>query len=93
LQNIDQHTDLVVTAVTDSNERYCSVPKEVDDNTLMSLKAEGLVSGYGRSVKITARGRTVLRDAYLQSDNTLRENKKSEKFDFRGFSRIASKGE
>lgn len=94
LQNIDQNTDFVVTAVSDSNERYCSVPKEIDDNTLMTLKAEGLVSGYGRSVKITERGRTALRDAYLKSDNSFRGNKKSDKFDFRSFSRIAyNKGE
>lgn len=91
LKNIDQNTDFVVTAVTDSNERYCSVPSEIDDNTLISLKAEGLISGFGRSVKITERGRTALRDAYLKSDNSYRENKKSDRFDFRGFSRIAKK--
>jgi hypothetical protein len=91
LQEIDKNTDFVVTAVTDSNERYCSVPSEIDENTMLTLKAEGLISGYGRSVKITDRGRTALRDAYLSTKNSLKENRTSEKFDFRSFSRIANK--
>ena len=91
LQKIDKNTDYIVTAVTDSNERYCSVPNVINDETLLALKAEGLVSGYGRSVKITARGRTALRDAYLSTQNSLKENRSSEKFDFRSFSRLASK--
>jgi hypothetical protein len=91
LQNIDKNTDFVVTAVTDSNERYCSVPTEIDENTVLALKAEGLISGYGRSVKITERGRTALRDAYLSTKNSLKENRTSDKFDFRSFSRIANK--
>jgi len=93
LQDIDKNTDFVVTAVTDSNERYCSVPTEIDENTVLALKAEGLISGYGRSVKITERGRTALRDAYLSTKNSLKENRTSDKFDFRSFSRIAKKGE
>lgn len=93
LQDIDKNTDFVVTAVTDSNERYCSVPTQIDENTVLALKAEGLISGYGRSVKITERGRTALRDAYLSTKNSLKENRTSDKFDFRSFSRIAKKGE
>jgi hypothetical protein len=95
LEQIDKNTDFVVTAVTNSNERYCSVPNNIDDNKLLALKAEGLISGYGRSVKITERGRTALRDAYLGKKNVLRENRNSDKFDYNSFSRIASetKGE
>jgi hypothetical protein len=94
LQNIDKNTDFVVTAVTDSSERYCSIPQEMDENTVLALKAEGLIAGYGRSVKITERGRTALRDAYLSSKNSLLENKTSDKFDYHSFSRKAErKGE
>jgi hypothetical protein len=93
LQNIDKNTDLVVTAVSDSNERYCSVPDQVDDEMLFALKAEGLISGYGRSVKITDRGRTALRDHYLSTKNALNENKPADKFDYRSFLRIAFKKE
>jgi hypothetical protein len=91
LQNIDKNTDFVVTAVTDSNERYCSVPNEIDSETVLALKAEGLISGHGRSVKITDRGRTALRDAYLSTKNALMENRASEKFDYNSFARLASK--
>ena len=93
LEDIDKNTDFIVTAVSDTNERFCSVPKDIDDHTLLSLKAEGLISGYGRSVKITDRGRVALRDHYLSTKNALNENKKSDKFDYKSFSRIAKKGE
>lgn len=93
LQDIDKNTDFVVTAIRDSSERYCSIPTEIDDHTMLALKAEGLISGYGRSVKITERGRTALRDAYLSSKNALKENKVKDKFDYKSFSRIAKKGE
>lgn len=91
LEKIDKNTDLVVTAFSSSNERYCSVPPEINDQTLLSLKAEGLVSGHGRSVKMTDRGRATLRDHYLSASNQLKDNRQSEKFDYRSFSRIASK--
>jgi len=91
LQEIDKNTDLIVTAVSESNEKYCSVPNQIDDNTMLALKAEGLISGHGRSVKITERGRTALRDSYLQSKNALKENRSSDKFDYKSFSRIAEK--
>jgi hypothetical protein len=77
--------------VSESNEKYCSVPNQIDDNTMLALKAEGLISGHGRSVKITERGRTALRDSYLQSKNALKENRSSDKFDYKSFSRIAEK--
>lgn len=93
LVKIDQNPDLVVTAVSTSNDRYCAVPPDINDHTLLMLKAEGLVSGAGRSVVITDRGRTILRDKYLQSNNALKENRKSEMFDYRSFSRIAFKKE
>lgn len=93
LQDIDRNTDFIVTAIRDSNERFCSVPAEIDDNTMLALKAEGLISGYGRSVKITERGRTALRDAYLSSKNAYKENRAKDKFDYKSFSRIAQKGE
>lgn len=94
LQDIDKNTDFIVTAVTDSNERYCSVPSEIDDHTMLALKSEGLISGYGRSVKITERGRSALRDSYLSSKNAFKENRQRDKFDYRSFSRLAeNKGE
>lgn len=89
LQDIDKNTDFVVTAVSDSSQRYCSVPHHIDDETLLSLKANGLVSGNGRSVIITDRGRTALRDAYLKTNNSYKENRTSEKFDFLSANRVA----
>lgn len=93
LEDIDKNTDYVVTAVSDSNDRYCSVPHAIDDNTLLALKADGLISGHGRSVKITDRGRTALRDHYLNRNNSYKESRTSDKFDFRSFSRVAFKKE
>lgn len=93
LAQIDKSTDLIVTAVSASNERMCSVPSNVDENTLLKLKAEGMVSGYGRSVKLTERGQAALRDYYLSSQNSIKETRKSDKFDYRSFSRLSSKGE
>lgn len=94
LIDIDKNTDLIVTALSESNDRFCSVPSKIDENTLIALKADGLISGRGRSVQITERGRTALRDSYLNTANTLKDNRVSEQFDFRSFSRIASdKGE
>jgi len=89
LQEIDRSTDLVSTIITDSNERYCSIPAHLNDETVLGLKAEGLIAGYGKSVKITDRGRTALRDSYLKSPNYLKENKKSDKFDYRSFAKIS----
>ena len=91
LENIDKSTDLIVTAVSEGNERICSVPRHIDDHILLSLKASGLVTGHGRSVKITAQGKEILRDHYLKSSNLLRENRKSEKFDFGTAVRVAFK--
>jgi hypothetical protein len=89
LKEIDKNTDLIVNAVSETNEKYCSVPNQIDDNTMLALKAEGLISGHGRSVKITERGRTALRDSYLQSKNALLDNRAADKFDYKSFSRIA----
>jgi hypothetical protein len=91
LDRIDKNTDSVVTAVSDTNERYCSIPHDIHDESILALKAEGLISGYGRSVKITDRGRTALRDHYLSSRNSLKESRNSDKFDYKSFSRIAFK--
>jgi hypothetical protein len=69
------------------------VPHNIDDQTLLSLKAEGLVTGSGRSVKITERGAAVLKDHYLSKTNAVKDSRVTEKFDYRSFSRIAnSKG-
>jgi len=91
LKDIDKNTDFVVSAIHDTNERYCSIPNSIDSETILALRAEGLISGNGRSVKITDRGRTALRDSYLSTKNALNENRASEKFDFHTFSRLASK--
>ena len=90
LEQIDKNVDLIVTAVSSAGDRFCAVPHSIDDSTLLSLKAEGLVSGSGRSVKITERGASVLKDHYLSKTNALKDSRVSEKFDYRSFSRIAS---
>ena len=91
LEAIDKNTDIIVTAVSNTNERYCSLPPNIDDNTLLALKSEGLISGFGRSVKITERGRTALRDHYLLKTNSFKENKVKDKFDIKAFTRVAFK--
>lgn len=83
LVDIDKNTpDLVVTAITGSDEAFRTVPSSVDNDTLLGLKADGLVSGYGRSVKLTDRGRTALKNHYLNDTNSLDESKTSSKFDY-----------
>lgn len=93
LKNIDENTDLIVTAIVDSNDRMCSVPRTIDDNTLLTLKADGLVSGAGRSVKITDRGKVALRDYYLSTKNAIKDTKKSDKFDYKAFVKSRTEGE
>jgi hypothetical protein len=91
LEEIDKNPESVFGSVHSANERYCSVPNHMDENTILSLKAEGFISGNGRSVKITDRGRTALRDHYLNKSNKLKDDRVSDKFDYNSFSRIASK--
>ena len=86
LEAIDKNEDMVQTAVqamsTGSGTKVCSVPTAISDSNLLSLKADGFVSGYGRSVIITDKGRIALRDYYLKSNNQIKQGKTKDKFDY-----------
>lgn len=57
------------------------VPSSINDRDLMNLKAQGLVTGSGRAVSLTDRGRTALRDRYLVSQNHFKANRAKTKYD------------
>ena len=86
LKIIEQNQDEIVTAANIVNNirdaKTFVVPKNIDDNSLLALKTAGLVSGHGRSVTLTERGRVALRDAYLKDPvNEFRKARKKDKFD------------
>ena len=74
LKAIDQNINEIVTAanifVNNPETKFCSVPSEISDNDLLSLKTAGLISGNGRTVNLTERGKLTLRDFYLSTENT-----------------------
>ena len=53
LKAIDQNINEIVTAanifVNNPETKFCSVPSEISDNDLLSLKTAGLISGNGRT--------------------------------------------
>lgn len=86
LKIIEQNQDEIVTAANVVNNirdaKTFIVPKNIDDNSLLALKTAGLISGHGRSVTLTDRGRVALRDAYLKDPvNEFRKARKKDKFD------------
>ena len=86
LKLIEQNQDEIVTAANVVNNirdaKTFFVPKNIDDNSLLALKTAGLISGHGRSVTLTERGRVALRDAYLKDPvNEFRKARKKDKFD------------
>jgi hypothetical protein len=86
LKIIEQNQDDIVTAANVVNNirdaKTFVVPKNIDDNSLLALKTAGLISGHGRSVTLTDRGRVALRDAYLKDPvNEFRKARKKDKFD------------
>jgi len=80
LKQIDANVNEVVTAANQvaniKDSKVCSVPQDITDHDLLSLKTAGLISGYGRSVTLTDRAKLALRDHYL-SQETVNEFKKS----------------
>ncbi len=88
LKTIDKNQDDLVTAASLLNNikdaKICKVPETISDNELLGLKTAGLVSGNGRSVSLTDRGRLALRDHYLSQDtvNEIRKNRAKSKFDY-----------
>ena len=88
LKTIDKNQDDLVTAASLLNNikdaKICKVPEAISDNDLLALKTAGLVSGNGRSVSLTDRGRLALRDHYLSQEtvNEFRKNRVKSKFDY-----------
>ena len=85
LKLIEQNQDEIVTAANIVNNirdaKTFVVPKNIDDNSLLALKTAGLITGHGRSVTLTERGRVALRDAYLKDPvNEFRKARKKDKF-------------
>lgn len=65
----------------DASDIY-SVPGNISDYDLLGLKTEGLIVGSGRAVKITEAGRVALRDYWLKTQNDMKTNRESPRFDY-----------
>ena|SRR5579862_4111522 len=59
-----------------------NVPFGVSDYELLNLKTQGLITGGGRSVKITEAGHLALRDHWLSSENNQKLNREKPRFDY-----------
>ena len=84
LGKIYECKDDVITAankaINDSTQFSYRVPNSVTDNELLTVKAEGLVNGYGRVVSFTQAGNIAIRDHYLKETNQLFANRAKQKF-------------
>ena len=86
LKIIEKNQNDVVTAANMLNDiknaKVFNVPSTIGDGELLALKTAGLLSGSGRSVSLTEKGRVALRDAYLKDPvNEFRKSRKKNKFD------------
>jgi hypothetical protein len=86
LKIIEKNQNDLVTAanlVNDiKNAKVFNVPSNIGDGELLALKTAGLLSGSGRTVSLTEKGRVALRDAYLKDPvNEFKKARKKEKFD------------
>lgn len=66
--------------------RIYTVPTTISDSDLLSLKTAGLVQGHYRSVTITEDGYIALRDAALNENNKISDNRIADVFDVRSAS-------
>lgn len=85
LEEIDKNTDLISSAVAQGNERYCSIPKSINNETILKLKIDGYITGYGSTVQITDKGRIALKNNYLSKQNSIKEKRGAEKFDYKKY--------
>jgi hypothetical protein len=88
LEKINENEDSLINAASEfATERKAkslySVPREIGDNDLLRLKTRGYVIGSGRSVSITDKGKEVLKSKWLRESNTFKQNRETEKFDYR----------
>lgn len=86
LKIIEKNQNDLVTAANLVNEiknaKVFNVPSTIGDGELLALKTAGLLSGSGRAVSLTEKGRVALRDAYLKDPvNEFKKARKKEKFD------------
>lgn len=86
LDKIFFHEDKLITSATsalkpDSKPMY-RVPPQVTDNELLYLKTQGLVSGQGRVVAMTDKGKGILQSSWLSEISEFHKNRKKPKFDF-----------
>lgn len=89
LETIYNSVDKLTSAASEfaSNHREASVlykvPDSINDNELLSLKTAGLISGMGRTVKLTESGKVALRDKWLSEENQFEANRTKDKFELR----------
>jgi hypothetical protein len=77
----NESSDLTALAEAVGVPRHVySVPSEIGDYELISLKTAGLVQGHGRSVSITDKGKETIRMFWLDSSNKYKETKTTDKF-------------
>jgi hypothetical protein len=77
LKNESQDLTALAEAVGKPRHVY-SVPSEISDYELISLKTAGLVQGHGRAVSITDKGKEAIRIYWLNSSNKYKDSKSAE---------------
>ncbi len=96
LEKIEKSPDEVITVAQsfhskDKNSHAYRVPTAITDSDVLNLKVQGLVTGSGRVVSFTDKGKIALRDHWLRSDNNYRANRTKQKFDYRSASDVNHK--
>lgn len=76
-KNTDENLTKVAEITTGTPKAMFKVPGDVSDYDLLQLKTAGLLTGHGRSVAFTQKGREALRMKWLNSSNKHKEDRKS----------------
>lgn len=79
-KNADEDLTKVAEITTGSPRAMFRVPADVSDYDLLQLKTAGLLTGHGRSVAFTQRGREALRMKWLNSTNKHKDDRKANEF-------------
>lgn len=73
----NSENSLITTAsnyLTKNSDTQYDVPIDINDNSLLYLKTQGLVVGSGRVVKITDAGKNAIKSKWLSETNKLKKS-------------------
>jgi hypothetical protein len=84
LIKIDKHQDdLITEAATyvsgNPDDKQYKVPTDITDDQLFKLKGSGYVSGTGRVVSFTKKGKDAIKKAYLSTENSFKSSRVKKK--------------